>query len=827
MGGINSDNLTPAMRQYVHFKELYPDCVLLFRMGDFYEMFYKDAEIASKVLGITLTSRGKGEKKAPLAGVPLRAANTYISKFIRAGYKVAIADQIEDPKTVKGRVIKRDVVRIITPGTILNEELLDSSKNNYLCAIYPYKDNFGIAFADITTGEFTCCQTSNLQSLKNELAKISPSECLIPISLMVNQELIQILKSLKIYLTDYEDSNFNYDGCYSLLIDHFKTQSLKGFGIEEHNQIISASGALLNYIKETQKQAIRNITRIKFININDFMMLDSVSLRNLELFENIVDRSSKNTLIKALDETVTAMGSRLLKKWMERPLLNIEKINIRLNAISELKEKRLETEQIRSILNSTYDIERIIGRLAYNSINPKDLIAIRDTLEIIPKVKEKTEIFSSELFSQIKNLPLLSEIKEKIIEAIKDNPSAKLNEGGIIKNGYNSELDELRNLKENSRETLKEIEEREIEKTKIKSLRVGYNQVIGYFIQVSNSYLSLVPEDYKKKQTLTNGERFITEELKLLESKILGAEERITILEYELFKQILQQVEGELFNLQEIAEKLSLLDVLCSLAHTASKYNYAKPEIKQSGKLTILNGRHPVVERIESQFIPNDTILNEKDLVILTGPNMAGKSTFMRQVCLIVIMAQMGSFVPAEIAKVGIIDRIFSRVGAYDDLAHGQSTFMVEMDETSNILNNATENSLIILDEVGRGTSTYDGVAIAWSVVEHIYKNIKAKTLFATHYHVLNKMSDEFENIKNYNIAVKEKEDEIIFLRKIIEGGTDKSYGIHVAKIAGMPKEVIDRALEIQEELTKTDDMIEKLEGKKDEKQFSLRKWEL
>ncbi len=824
MGGY--DNLTPAMRQYKYFKEKYPDCILLFRMGDFYEMFYDDAVTASKVLGITLTSRGKGVKKAPLAGIPIRAANSYLQKLILAGFKLAVAEQIEDPRTVKGRIVKRDVVRIITPGTILDEELLDSKKNNYICSIYPNKDMFGLAFADISTGEFVCARTNDIESLKNELAKIKPSECIIPITLMVNNELISILRDLNIYISEYEDFNFNTDYCYSILTEKFNTKTLNGFGIENEKEIISASGALLKYIKETQKNALDNISGIRYMNINNYMMLDSSTLKNLEIFENIADKTSKNTLLSVLDSCITPMGSRLLRKWLERPLMDIKRINARLNAVAELNLKRLQSEKIRGILKDVYDIERIISRISFNNVLPKDLIAIKQTLKILPELKSIAREFDSELMESIKELPELDEFREIIERAIKENPSNKVNEGDIIKHGYNKELDELRELKNKSREILKDMENEEIRRTGIKTLKIGYNQVVGYFIYVSKSFVNKVPSNYIKKQTLVNGERFITEELKELEARILGAEEKINILEYELFKEIVEKVKGRIRELQEIASRIALLDVLCTLSYTALRYHYSKPVLNESGTVLIKKGRHPVVERIETNFIPNDTDIKRNEMIILTGPNMAGKSTYMRQICLIIIMAQIGSFVPAERAEIGVVDRIFTRVGAYDDLAHGQSTFMVEMDETSNILNNATEKSFIILDEVGRGTSTYDGVAIAWAVAEYIYKRIKAKTIFATHYHVLNKMANEFKNIKNYNIAVKEKGNEIIFLRKIIEGATDKSYGIHVARIAGMPDEVIKRAEEIQKQLTESDEMIDKLKAKRDEKQFSLKKWE-
>ncbi|MBW2988046.1 DNA mismatch repair protein MutS [Candidatus Woesearchaeota archaeon] len=828
MGGIFSqETLTPAMRQYKALKRKYPDCLLLFRMGDFYETFYEDAVLASKVLGITLTSRGKGEKRAPLAGIPYKASNTYIQKLINQGLKVAIAEQIEDPRTVKGRIVARDVVRVITPGTVIEEGLLDKGRNNYIIGLYSNGDAYGLACADITTGEFFCCRVDGFDRVVAELKKLHPAEVVIPESLAVNTELLSVLKGEGIFITKYDDYCFAQNEAELTLKQHFKTTTLGGFGLAQKPLLVCAAGGLLSYLKETQKQSLKHISRVHVLNIDDYMVLDATTLRNLEIFENIVDRSTKNSLISTIDYTITPMGARLLRKWLQRPLLSPSKIRERQNAVAYLLSNTILREEIRGQLKGMCDIERIVGKLSYNTITPKDVVALGNSLKQLPKLVGLVSEEKQGILKPIADMPLLQELADKILKALKENPPMRATEGGIIRSGYNKELDELRELKESSKEVLKRIEQEEMRKTGIKTLRVGFNQVIGYYIQVSKSYLHRVPSYYIKKQTLVGGERFVTEELKQLESKILGAEERINILEYELFREIVAEVDQNSRALQAIAKRLALLDVLCSLAHAAEKHNYTKPEVNEKGSIIIRRGRHPVVELMEPEFIPNDTHLEKGEMIILTGPNMAGKSTYMRQICLIVILAQIGSFVPAESASIGIVDRIFTRVGAYDDLTHGQSTFMVEMDETANILNNATERSLIILDEVGRGTSTFDGVAIAWAVAEYIYNHIKAKTIFATHYHLLNKLGEEFKNIKNYNIAVKEEHGEIIFLREIREGGTDKSYGIHVAKMAGMPKEVIDRALEIQEGLMEEDKSIGKLKGKKHALQFTLKKWEV
>ncbi len=822
---LSADSLTPAMRQYKKLKQKYPDCLLLFRMGDFYEMFYEDAIIASKVLGITLTSRGKGVKKAPLAGIPIRAANTYIQRLINNGLKLAIAEQIEDPRTVKGRVVARDVVRVITPGTVIEEGLLDSRTNNYIAALYAHNESYGIAFADITTGDFFSCETEDSNRMIAELKKTKPVECVIPETLAVNNELIDFLQKENVFISQYDDTHFSSEEAKHTLELQFGKNVLDGFGITKRELQLRAAGALLSYIRENQKQSLKHINRIYSININDYMELDPVTIRNLEIFENIVDKTAKNTLIKVIDRTTTAMGSRLLKRWLQRPLLELERIRKRQQAIETLLKKPIVKEELREVLKNCCDIDRLIGKLNYGTLMPKDMVALANTLEIIPKISTKLKELSG-FFSELAELPALTELLDEIRRAIKEDPPNKITEGSVIKRGYNRELDELWELKDSSKEILKRMELQEIAKTGIKTLRIGFNQVLGYYIQVSKSYINKVPSYYIKKQTLVNGERFVTKELKALESKILGAEERINILEYELFKQLTVRVESKLRELQLIAKRIALLDVLCSMAEVAEKNNYCKPEVNTSGRIIIKAGRHPIVEQLEQEFIPNDTELAPNEMIILTGPNMAGKSTYMRQVCLITLLAQIGSFVPAKSAQIGVVDRIFTRVGAYDDLAHGQSTFMVEMLETANILNNATENSLIILDEIGRGTSTFDGVAIAWAVAEYIYSKLKAKTIFATHYHVLNKLEEELRNIKNYNIAVKEIEEGILFLRKIQPGGTDKSYGIHVAKLAGMPAAVIERALEIQQKLTEEDKMLDKLKAKRDAKQFTLKQWE-
>jgi len=806
---IDFDNmkLTPAMQQYAKAKKEHPDCVLLFRMGDFYETFYEDAKTVARELEITLTARGKGETRAPLAGIPYHALEPYLAKLVKKGYKVAICEQLEDPKLAKG-IVKRGIVRIITPGTLVESNMLDSKSNNYLMSIFSNLDSFGISVVDISTGEFMCSEIEGFEKLKTEITRFNPAEIIIPESLKVNED---IIKGLNAFTSSYPDQYFGKNA-YETLISHFNTSSLNGFGIENDKLSISSAGALLSYIKETQKTTLSYINKIRKFESNEYMVLDSATQKNLELIKNIHDASNRGTLLSVLDKTVTPMGSRLLKKWILRPLIDVNKINERLDAVTEMKKESIKRVELKDMLKEVYDVERLISRVNFGSANPRDLVALKKSLNSIPRIKNVLESFSSNLLKKTKDVPDVSAVSELISKAIKDEPALTLREGNVIRKGYNEELDKLSEIAYGGKGWILKLEEQEKKRTGISSLKVGFNRVFGYYITISKSNLHLVPNDYIRKQTLVNGERFITPELKEKETLILGAEEKIYALEYQIFQDVIKKISEYTEKIQDIANKIANLDVIISIANVSSDEHYVKPNINDSLALDIKDSRHPVVEQLESNFVPNDCFFDsEKTMHIITGPNMAGKSTYMRQVALIQLMAQIGCFVPCSSANIGIVDRIFTRVGAYDDLTMGQSTFMVEMTEAANILNNATEKSLIILDEIGRGTSTFDGISLAWSIAEHIHNNIKAKTLFATHYHQLNKLSEKLSGVKNYNIAVKEKEDEIIFLRKIIEGGTDKSYGIQVARLAGVPKSVIERSKIIMNRLEMEDEIAERV----------------
>ena len=816
------EHLTPGMKQYLEAKRAHPDCLIMLRMGDFYEMFYEDAITASRELEITLTSRGKEEKKAPLAGIPYHALETYLGRLIKKGYKVAIIEQLEDPKQAKG-LVKRGLVRIVTPGTVIESSLLNEKENNYIMAVTAHGEQYAAAFCDLSTGEFFTLQVHSLSHLLSLLVRFNPSEGLIPESLKVNTELIEKIKGYGCFLNSLDDHFFKPEKAKETICSHFSTDSLDQFGLEEEKQLASVSGALLKYLHDTQKNSLSHLKTISIRSNETIMLLDSSTIRNLELLKNIRDNSSRGTLLSVLDKTVTAPGARLLKKWIKEPLLVKEAILQRLDAVEALHKNIIAREEIISLLQETYDLERLISRVNYGNANPRDLLALQKSLYQIPSLKEKIRPLSSPLLQQIASMSDSQEVAILINKSIKEDAPITIREGGIIKSGYSQDLDSLRDIKSNSKKYLQQLEEREKSKTGISTLKIGYTNVFGYFIEVTKKNIHLVPATYIRKQTTANSERYITEELKIEEEKILGAEEKIYELEYNLFQEILKKTAEQTSAIQDAAQKLAVLDVLCSLAKVAAENNYARPAFVGESVLQIKNGRHPVVEQLEKSFIANDVILNEGEMMILTGPNMAGKSTVMRQTALIVLMAQIGSFVPAEEAALDIFDRIFTRVGAYDDLSSGQSTFMVEMHETASILHNATERSLIILDEIGRGTSTFDGVSIAWSVAEHIYNHTKAKTLFATHYHVMNKLAEKFSRIKNYNIAVKEKNGEVIFLHKLIEGATDQSYGIHVAKLAGLPLEVVERAKEIQAILEKDDEMVRKIKAKKLEEQKNLK----
>ncbi len=801
---IPPSQLTPGMMQYKEAKQENPDCLIMLRMGDFYEMFYEDAVTASRELEITLTARGQGEKRAPLAGIPYHALETYLGKLVRKGYKVAIIEQLEDPKQAKG-LVKRGLVRIVTPGTVLESSLLAEKENNYILALTAEKESFSLACCDISTGEFFVTCMDSRGKLWGEVSRLAPRECLVPQSLCVNRELLEPLENAGCFLTVKDDAHFRLEKASRVLAEKFPSLAL------ERRETIVA-GALLGYLQETQKGSLGQIQRIK-PRPPHIMFLDGSTLRNLEILRNIKDGTARGTLMSVLDKTVTPAGSRLLRKWVTGPLLDISSISARLDAVEELRPV-IFREEIREMLKKTYDIERLVSRINYGSATPRDILALRQSLQQVPLLQAKIQRCRSSLLGSLPfhPLPELSSLLEK---SVRDDAPLTVREGGIIKQGYHQELDELHRIKRNSKQFLQALEQKERERTGISTLKIGFTRVFGYFIEVSRRNSSLVPTTYIRKQTTVNSERYITEELKQEEEKILNAQERIEQLEYELFQDVLQRTARETARLQETASALALLDVLCSLGKIAVEQSYVRPVLTERNVLSITKGRHPVVEQSVSPYVPNDVRLEDGEMMIITGANMVGKSTVLRQTALIVLLAQMGSFVPAGECVMGIADRIFSRVGAYDDVSSGQSTFMVEMTETASIVENATARSLIILDEIGRGTSTFDGISLAWSVAEYIHTSIKAKTLFATHYHVLNKLADHFLGIKNYNVAVDEKDGEVIFLHRLVPGGTDQSYGLHVAKLAGLPPAVITRAREIQATLERDDQMVRKMNVKK------------
>jgi DNA mismatch repair protein MutS len=828
MDSLVGQKLTPAMHQFAASKKEYPDCLIMFRMGDFYEMFFEDAKTAARELEITLTSRGKGECKAPLAGIPFHALEPYLTKLVKKGYKVAICEQLEDPKKAKG-IVKRGVTRIVTPGTMIDSTMLEPSSNNYIMALYPQLDKFGIALIDLSTGEFIVSEADSQQKVLNEMTKYSPAEILIPESLKVNQEFIATLKG---FINPYNDHFFTKSIAYNNLLNHFKVNSLHGFGIDDDLLAINAAGALLNYLKDTQKTQLSYINKIRSYKQSECMVLDSSTLRNLELLTNIKENSARGSLISVLNKTKTPMGARFMKKVMLQPLLDKMRINERFDCVEELVNDSMLRVELVDALKEITDVERIISRVMYGNANARDLISLKNSLSFLPKIKSLISEKKSALLNRMKDMPTSDEAVALINSSIKDEPALTLREGNFIKEGYNAELDEIRNIAFNTKDWLVSLENQERTRTGIKSLKIGYNKVFGYFITVSNSNKNNIPSDYIRKQTLVNGERYITPELKEKENIILNAEERMNELEYQLFQEIITKISMYFEEVQRSASCIAELDVFLSFAETAVMNNYVRPKLNDRKLIELKACRHPVIETLTQQFVPNDfRIDNDNRLQIITGPNMSGKSTAMRQVALIQLMAQIGSFVPCSSADVCLVDRIFTRVGAYDDLTMGQSTFMVEMTETANILNNATDKSLIILDEIGRGTSTFDGISIAWAVAEYINNKIKAKTLFATHYHQLNMLAEKFSGIKNYNIAVSETDDDIIFLRKLVEGGTDKSYGIQVAKLAGVPSEVIERSKTIMNKLESEDDINERVNGNDSDNQLKkevkkgLNKW--
>ncbi len=805
--------LSPMMVHYMETKKQYPDCILFYRLGDFYEMFFEDALTASKVLDITLTGKECGlEERAPMCGVPYHAVDSYLYKLVQNGYKVAIAEQMEDPKLAKG-LVKREVIRVVTPGTITASQALDETKNNYLMGVVCVGDVYGISICDITTGDYLVSEVNGQRNLLDEINKFSPSEIICNEAFVMSGiDLDDLRNRYQMAVSALESRYFSDDACRRVLREHFHVQNLDGLGLGDYDAGVIAAGAVMEYLYETQKNSLNHITTILPYTTGEYMIIDTSTRRNLELLETLREKQRRGSLLWVLDKTKTAMGARLMRTFIEQPLIHKDEILRRQEAIEELNLSYISREEIREYLNPVYDLERLLGRISYKSANPRDLIAFKNSLQMLPYIRDLLKDFHSSLLMDIMNdLDPLEDLFALIDASIEEDPPLTTREGGIIKDGYSEEADRLRHAKTEGKGWLADLEARERDKTGIKNLRVKYNKVFGYYFEVTNSFKSLVPDYFIRKQTLTNAERYTTDELKEMESTILGAEDRLFSLEYDLFCDVRDRIGAEVNRIQKTAKALAGLDVFCSLSLVATRNDYVKPSINEKGTIKIKNGRHPVVELMlkDELFVANDTYLdNGKNRIsIITGPNMAGKSTYMRQTALIVLMAQMGSFVPVEEADIGICDRIFTRVGASDDLASGQSTFMVEMTEVANILRNATRSSLIILDEIGRGTSTFDGLSIAWAVVEHISntKLLGAKTLFATHYHELTELEGTMSGVNNYCIAVKEQGDDIVFLRKIVKGGADKSYGIQVARLAGVPEQVTNRAKELVEELSSAD----------------------
>ncbi len=805
--------MTPMMAQYMEIKKDYPDTILFFRLGDFYEMFFDDAHTASSVLELTLTARSysKGEK-APMCGVPFHSAENYIARLVSKGYKVAICEQVEDPATAKG-IVKRDVIRIITKGSIIENTLLDESKNNYLAVVYLSNSGAGVCFTDVSTGIVNLTHFDDENTLENnvmnELGTFTPSEIVLNSACAENKTISSFIsKRIEASCEMPPDSYFDYEDCYKACMEHFGEEKMNTSGFVADSKSVIALGTALKYLKNVQKNNLENIREVNFYSDKQFMKLDYSTLRNLEITQSMRTGEKRGSLLWVLDKTNTAMGKRLLRNWLEKPLVSIAQISRRHNAVAELVSDSTKLNELGEKFSSVFDIERLITRVMFESANAKDLNSLKQTLECVPEIKLMLHSFSSAyLRQQFLNLDVLEDVRELIHAAIDEDAPFSIREGGFIKDGFNAELDELRRIQQGGKEFILDIEQREKERTGIPKLKIGYNRVFGYYIEITNSYKDLVPEDYIRKQTLANCERYITQELKDLESKVLGAQERIVKLEYEIFCQIRSQVAKQYNRIKATAEALAITDVLCSLASVAISNNYVCPTILDGTAIKIKDGRHPVVEAVleDSPFVPNDTYMDcdKERCAIITGPNMAGKSTYMRQVAIICLMAQAGSFVPASSAELSIVDSIFTRVGASDDLATGQSTFMVEMNEVSNILKNANKNSLIILDEVGRGTSTFDGMSIARAVLEYIAdkKKIGAKTLFSTHYHELTDLEGQLDGVNNYNICVKKRGDTITFLRRIVRGRADGSYGIEVAKLAGIPSTVVSRARVILREL--------------------------
>ena len=813
---MDEAKLSPMMRQYLESKKEVPDALLFYRIGDFYEMFFEDAIKASKALDLVLTGKDCGlEERAPMCGIPYHAADSYVSKLVSQGFKVAIGEQVEDPKLAKG-LVKREIIRVITPGTQTEETALEEGKNNYLSAIYPGNSGIGIATVDISTGELYSLSVSDSKELLDEISRFSPKEILCPIGFLEDKELRSALDSrFTLSITEKEKEYFGKEEADKILSSHFSS-SIPGLGLEHTPLERRALGACLRYLYDTQKNILSHIRHIERFHREDYMLLDLSTQRNLELWETLRDKKKRGSLLWVLDKTHTAMGSRMLRHFLERPLRERKKMEERLDCIEELCQRYIDGEELREYLDSIYDMERLIGKISISSANARDMLALKSSLQFLPVIKRTLSSFSGRLLQGLgQDMDALEELYKKIDECIEEDPPLSIKEGGIIKSSFHEEVRLFREAGEHGKEWLNQLEEREREKSGIKNLKIKYNRIFGYCFEISKSYQGEIPDYFIRRQTLAQAERYTTVELQDLQNKILGAAENLQQLEYSLFVNLREELSHELGRMQKTAKEIAFLDACLSLAKVAMQEQYVRPKINEEGNLTIVDGRHPVVEKLlqDQSFVPNDAKLGkEEKIAIITGPNMAGKSTYMRQVALIVLMASIGSFVPAKQADIPICDRIFTRVGASDDLASGQSTFMVEMSEVSNILRNATENSLLILDEIGRGTSTFDGLSIAWAVVEYLAREIKAKTLFATHYHELSVLEGKLENVKNYCIAVSKEQGEIQFLRKIMPGGADESYGIDVAKLAGVPAPVLDRAREISAFLNEKDLSLQHLD---------------
>lgn len=809
---------TPMMQQYFEIKEKHKDSILFYRVGDFYEMFFEDALTASKALEITLTGKDCGqEERAPMCGVPYHAYEQYANRLVEKGFKVAICEQVEDPKNAKG-LVQRDVIRIITPGTNLSTQNLKDGQNNFLMCIYAMDESYGIAVADITTGEARTCQVNRLDKCKDEINKFVPAEIICNDAFLCKDwDMEYYQERLHISVSAIDAWHFEEEQAGNCLLRHFKTASLEALGLKDYSLSVIASGALMEYLMETQKSSLEHMNQLELYAVDDYMILDHTARRNLELTETLRDKEKRGSLLWVLDKTKTAMGARLLRTYLEQPLIRREKIEERLDAIEELNQEAINREEMREYLNPIYDLERLMTRISLRTANPRDLISFKTSLSYLPYLRQLLAGYHSDMLKQIyEELDGLEDLHQLLEDSIIDDPPIPVKEGGIIKDGFLEQIDELKQAKTNGKQWLADLETKEKESSGIKNLKIKFNKVFGYYFDVTNSYKHLVPEHFIRKQTLANSERYTTAELDQLADTIIGSEDKLCALEYETFVTVRDTISQEIERVQRTAHAVAKLDVMTSLAYVSQQSHYVRPKLNDDGRLEIQGGRHPVVEKMipNDMFIHNDTTLDLGDnrIAIITGPNMAGKSTYMRQTALIVLMAQIGCFVPADAADIGIVDRIFTRVGASDDLASGQSTFMVEMSEVANILRNATPNSLLILDEIGRGTSTYDGLSIAWAVVEHISSShrLGGKTLFATHYHELTELEGTLPGVHNYCISVKEQGDDIVFLRKIIKGGADRSYGIQVAKLAGIPDAVIQRSNEILADLLKEHGLSEK-----------------